>query len=291
MWIKSWNKLADEDDYDISTELENKSFYSFKSKFYNIINTILNIVVALACIFYFEIAIWKLPIIMIGMDFALTFISTFTVNRINKRYDKILLGYKSDKYLPLLKDKRDKYKEVCKNCTYSNCYHNNCDYENRIEHLTIVIDKIEKIIAPVEIKDVVKESNEIKQADAISGYKEKLNNIKKEKFDYLSENHKKDIKKCIKITETLLTEVEKNPSSYKIVQNTFDIYLMELINAITSVNKLDENLNKEYKDKINTLIVEYGNHVERILERVQKYSLTNIDVTINTLLKEMKNDE
>jgi len=115
--------------------------------------------------------------------------------------------------------------------------------------------------------------------------------LKNEDFNELPKKYQKDIIKSIIISEKLLNEVEKNPSAYKLVQNTFEIYLVELINAITDVDKLDNGLKEIYHEKINNLVVEYNNHVETLIERVSKYNLTTLDVNINTLLKEMKNEK
>lgn len=275
---KSWNEEI------------NKTLVSHQIKRHDIINIVINIIMASLCIFIFDLPLWALPIAFIACDILLLPLNIVLFKVIPERRKRINnVNYyirRNKKLVKLIKKYTEKletlpyrgnYRSIIKNdiTTMSNELLENekriAELQNQKTTVTSAYEKIaksnkEKIMETVCLISSFKITVSMKEAGI------NLSNIVDKS------------KKIIKI-------IDEKPEMVDATITTFNLYGSELLNILQSVKAMDKEEQVNYFDKIKELIYEYELHLDRLEERIKKNDFIKTNVDINVLLNEITKDK
>jgi hypothetical protein len=275
---KSWNEEI------------NKTLVSHQIKRHDIINIVINIIIASLCIFIFDLPLWVLPIAFIACDILLLPLNIVLFKIIPERRKRINnVNYyirRNKKLVKLIKKYTEKLNSLSYHDNYRSILNNDIrtmenellENEKRITELqnqkttvTSVYEKIaksnkEKIMETVYLISSFKITVSMKEAGI------NLSNIVDKS------------KKIIKI-------IDEKPEMVDATITTFNLYGSELLNILQSVKTMDKEEQVNYFDKIKELIYEYELHLDRLEERIKKNDFIKTNVDINVLLNEITKDK
>lgn len=267
-----------------------KTLLSHQIKKHEIINLIINIVLASLCIFVFKLPLWALPIAFIVCDILMMPLNILFIRVIPNMKEKIRsIDYyikRNQKLVKMIEEKRDKLEDLPYRSSQKTYLKNDIRaLENELLSNEDKIKSLQKEQTTVtSAYDKIAKDNKDKIAEIITLLGSfKLTNAMKEEGINLSEV----VAKSRKI-KNLLNE---KPQMMDISTTTFNLYGAELLNILQDVKAMDHEEQPGYFDKIKELIYEYELHLDRLEERIRKDDYIKTNVDINVLLKEIKKDK
>lgn len=264
----------------------------YRRKKHNYINTILNIIIVLICVFVLNLKLWMYPIAFVITDILFTGLNILTVRYIPRTYTNVETEKALEKKIKYIKKQIAKLEKRYENGSkfYEPRQINDEIYWFK-DKLKINEKKLNKLIeVKTEIKPITTVYDKINQTntDIINEIINKISSLKLTQDLLDNDINLELVKEKANDIQKLLSE---KPQFIDMACTTFKIYGKELLGVLESVMSMDLDERIGYYGKIEELITEYELHLDRLKDRIKKDHITKTNIDINVLLNEIKKDK
>lgn len=264
----------------------------YRRKKYNYINDILNIIIALFCVFVLDLKLWMYPIAFVISDIFFTGLNVLTVRYLPYKYTNAETQKALEKKIKIIKKEIAKIEKLYERGSklYESRQINDEKYwlEDKLQinerKLKKLLDVKKEVVPEITVYDKINQTN----MDIILGVVNEISELKLTEDLLNNDINLELIKEKSQEISKLLKE---KPQFVDIACTTFKIYGAELIDVLESVMSMDEDERIGYYAKIEELITEYELHLDRLKEKIRRDHITKTNIDINVLLNEIKKDK